>query len=196
MTIDKRKLGIGVISSLLFIILRLLVGLYNYEVAIEKTIDPVKQLIFVITQSYLNISILFLLKNVLINYYCQEFLRTNLVWIIKLNAIIAALAILIALGFGKYLAAIFVIVGIATLIFYIRIFGDIMLIDGHIVPSIYQLHKFFKALLITLLMAGVLSVAVKYGGKPQLEFINQIFLAIPFIFIGTFFYKTMKAIYG
>jgi hypothetical protein len=196
MAIDKRKLWIGVISSLLVIILRLMVGIYNYEVAIDKTIDPVRQLIFVIAQSYLYISILFLLKNVLIDYYQQEFLRTNLVWIIKLNAILAALAILIALGFGRYLAVILVIVGIVTLIFYIRIFSDIMLIDGHIVPSIYQLHKFFKALLITLLMAAVLSVAMKYGGKPQLEFINQLFLAIPFIFVGTFFYKTMKAIDG
>ena len=195
MTINKRKLWIGVVSSFLVIIHRLLVGLYVHEVAIDKSIDPAKQLIFIIVLYYLYISILFLLKNVLIDYYNQKFLKKNLIWIIKLNAIIAALAILIALGFGKYLAAIFGIVVIISFIFYIRVFSDIMVIDVHVVPSILQLHWFFKALLISILLVGLLTIVMKYGEKPELRYLNQIFLAFPFIFIGTFFYKTMKTIY-
>lgn len=195
MTIDKPKLWIGVISSLLFIILKLLNGLHDYEVAIDKSFDTAKELIFTIAHFYLYISILFLLKNVLIDFYNQEFLRTNLSWIIKLNAITAALSILMVLGFGKYLAAIFLILAIIEFIFYVRFFSDVMSMDVQSVPAITQLQRFVKAILIVILLAGLLSVAIKYGEKPELRYLNQIILAIPFIFISLFFYKTMKTIY-
>jgi hypothetical protein len=190
--ISKRKLWIGVISSLLFIILKLLNGLSDYHVATDKTYDTAKQLIFTIAHFYLYISILFLLKNVLIDFYHQEFLRKNMSWIIRLTAISAALSILIALGFGKYLAIIFLILAFIELFFYIRFFGDVMLIDVHSIPTISQLQWFVKALLISMLFLVLISVVMKYGGMPETKYLNQIFLAIPFIFIGMFFYKTLK----
>ena len=135
MNIDKRKLWIGFICSLLYILLKIMSGLDEYEMALDKTYHTAKQLIFVITNCYLFISILFLLKNVLVDYYHQEKLRTNLVWIIKLNAIIAALSILFVLGLGRYLAAIMVILAIISLIFYLRFFGDIMSMDEFLITK-------------------------------------------------------------
>lgn len=192
MKISKRKLWIGVISSLLFIILKLLNGLYDYEVAIDSAYDTTKQLVFTIVHFYLYISILFLLKNVLIDFYKQEFLKTNLMWIIKLSAITATLAILTVLGLGKYLAAIISILILVDLIFYIRFFGDVMSISGHSVPTILQLQRFVKAMLISILFVIIFSVLMKLGGITEAKYLNQMFLAIPFIFMGMFFYKTMK----
>lgn len=196
MTIDKRKLWIGVVSSFLFILLKLLGGLDEYEMTLDKTYHTAKQLIFVITNCYLFLSILFLLKNVLVDYYNQEFLRTNLVWIIRLNAIAAAISILIVLGLGKFLAAFMVILAIISLIFFIRFFSDIMFIDELAVPAISQLQKFVRALLIAIGISAILTVLIKFGEKPELQYMNQIISAFPFIFMSTFFYKTMKAIYG
>ena len=195
MNIDNRKLWIGFICSLLYILLKIMSGLDEYEMALDKTYHTAKQLIFVITNCYLFISILFLLKNVLVDYYHQEKLRTNLVWIIKLNAIIAALSILFVLGLGRYLAAIMVILAIISLIFYLRFFGDIMSMDEHLIPAIPQLQLFVKALLISIGIAAILTVLINYAGKPELKYLNQIIEAIPFIFMGNFFYKTMKTIY-
>jgi hypothetical protein len=192
---DKPKLWIGVISSLLFIILKLLKGLHDYEAAIDNSFDTAKELIFTIAHYYLYISILYLLKNVLIDFYHQEFLRTNLSWIIKLNAITAALSILMILGLGKYLAAIFLVLAIIEFFFYLRFFSDVMSMNGQSVPAISQLQRFVKAILLVIVFAGFLTAAIKYGEKPELRYFNQIILAIPFIFICTFFYKTMKTIY-
>lgn len=194
MKINKRKLWIGVISSLLFIILKLLNGLSDYEVTIDKTYDPAKQLIFTIAHFYLYISILFLLKNVLIDFFHQELLRKNLSWIIKLTAITASLSILIVLGFGKYLAIIGLILAFIELFFYIRFLRDVMSIDAHSVPTISLLQWFVKALLISMLFLVIFSMVMKYADQPELKYLNQIFLAIPFVFISMFFYKTMKYI--
>jgi hypothetical protein len=195
MTINQRKLWIGVIGSILFIVLKLLNGFSDYEISVDKTFHTAKQLIFTIGHFYLYISILFQLKHVLIDYYNQEMLRTNLNWIIKLNALSAALSILMVLGLGKYLAAIILILSVAELIFYIRFFSDVMFINKQAVPAISQLQGFIKAFLIVFTALILFSVVMKYAEKPELRYLNQIVLAIPFVFMSAFFYKTLKAIY-
>jgi hypothetical protein len=195
MTINQRSLQIGFIGSILFVVLKLLNSFYEYEMSLEKTFDLTKQLIFTITHFYLYISILFLLKKVLVDYYKQETLRTNLNWIIYLNGLVAASSILMVLGLGKYLAAITPVLIIAELIFYFRFFSGVMLIKEEAVPAISQLQNFVKAFLVTMAIWILFSVFMKLNDKPDFRFLTQLFLAIPFVFMSTFFYKTGKAIY-
>jgi len=180
---------------MLFIVLKLLNGFYEYEIYVDNSFQTAKQLIFTTGHFYLYISILFLLKGVLVDHYHQEILRTDLNWIIKLNSITAALSIMVVLGLGRYLIAIIPILLIAELIFYVRFFGNVMLINKQDVPAILQLQRFIKAIMIVFAALIIFSVFMKYAGKPELRYLRQLLFIIPFAFVGTFFYKTLKTIY-
>lgn len=195
MTISRRKLLIGIISAIIVFGLHLLGAFYKKAMINGEPYDLTKNLIYIVAFQYFNISILFLLKDILVDYYKQTFLKINLIWIIRLTVTIAVLTVLMVIGFGKYLAWILAILSLIVTIFYIRFFKNIIKIENSTIPTIEFLKYFVIAVVLVFIIAVSIELTMKLNDKVNLKYLSQIVFSIPYILLSLFFYKTMRVLY-
>ncbi len=189
--LTDRKIKIGIYSGIFLILLFLIKSFYEYFGNEQISYFHQKQILILATFYFLFINLLILLYNIVVNYYNQIQLKSYFKWLIRLEIMVGFLAILTSFATHYGIVGAFLAVRLVSLVIYIIIFSKLFKIEKEELPDIIELQFLVSAYVLILAIGFVIS----YYQKQELEFLNHLLKAIPFIFIIRFLMKFRRREY-
>lgn len=179
----NRKLTISIIQTYILIFIQVLfASTYLFEF-LSESYDEKKAILYQVTYAYVYVSILFMLRNLLINY--NIFVK-YLFWIIRLELIKVISGVLVF--FNVYQAGLLAsIAGFILFVLYIMLIVTILNKKHNDKTEVVELRLFAVALTISFIIALISGIYAEFHGVSWIYGILHIISAIPFVFLIRYF---------
>ena len=184
----NRLLNLGIISCLMIIFLHILIE--SFSILGHGYIK-----IFIGGfNSLFDIIILITLWRILVKLYGQTQLDTLLKLMISTSIILSILSVGYLFIVGKIIYTIISVLSVINLILYFIFINQIAEIDKSDISQIEQLKNYGLSFIICLFGLIIFEIIIAFNRIKNLKFIEHNLMIIPVIFIGIFFFKTLKSL--
>jgi len=190
----KRKLTIGLFSSLFIIIYYIFLIFNDTPESSTNQENETRQIITLLLFNVFNISIWIVLRDLMVTAYNQSHLSLDFTWFLSLLIILPIALILFILYKSPVIFYILITIGIAEIIFLIRLLLKFTRIQKFEIPNIEFLKNFSISVLLVLIISIALELIRALKNLDKFEKISDSLLIIPYIFLALFFNKERKQV--